>query len=309
MRVPQQVDLPREVPNDLDECAKGFNELLQCLEEYFLKNYDDLSELMEKAHTQNTDHTITDADGDTKVQVEKSADEDKVRVGVAGTETAVFGDGANEPLLELDSSGSREALKIVLGAGIASGYSGVVITSSVDQNRNLLTVSESYADATAVLVGISNDGKGACLRLDQNNTSSTASVFYIYNASTGNSIQDDSGAHLTAAGVWTDASEGELKTNFKEEKVLDKIRRIAVRKYQYKKFRRKGERKEWRGEVFPEWHFSPVAEDFHRVFGLGDGKGISAKSLAGVALQGLKELAEKVERLERRIERLERRLR
>ncbi|RKY38303.1 MAG: hypothetical protein DRP75_04745 [Candidatus Omnitrophota bacterium] len=152
---------------------------------------------------------------------------------------------------------------------------------------------------------MSNDGKGSCLRLDQNNSSATGYTFYINNASSADSIRDDSGAHLTAAGVWTDASEEELKTNFKEERVLDKIRRIAVKKYQYKKFRKDGGKKEWRGEVFPEWHFSPVAEDFHRVFGLGDGKGISAKSLAGIALQGIKELLEKVEKIEQWIKKIE----
>ena len=41
-----------------------------------------------------------------------------------------------------------------------------------------------------------------------------------------------------------------------------------------------------------------MAEDFYKAFGVGDDKGISPKDLAGVALQAIKELNEKVEALE-----------
>jgi hypothetical protein len=39
-----------------------------------------------KRHTQNTDKTLVDADGDTKIQVEESADEDEIRMDVKGVE-------------------------------------------------------------------------------------------------------------------------------------------------------------------------------------------------------------------------------
>jgi hypothetical protein len=45
-----------------------------------------------KRHTQNTDKTLADADADTKVQVEKSADEDKVRIDVKGVEGFLLND-------------------------------------------------------------------------------------------------------------------------------------------------------------------------------------------------------------------------
>lgn len=51
----------------------------------------------------------------------------------------------------------------------------------------------------------------------------------------------------------------------------------------------------------PRKHFTPMAEDFHAMFGLGDGKGISPNDSAGIALQAIKELAKKVEELEARI--------
>ena len=48
-------------------------------------------------------------------------------------------------------------------------------------------------------------------------------------------------------------------------------------------------------------HISPMAEDFYEAFGIGDDKGISPKDLAGVALQAIKELTEKVETLENKL--------
>jgi hypothetical protein len=39
-----------------------------------------------KKHTQNTDKTLVDADNDTKIQVEKTADEDKIHMDVKGVE-------------------------------------------------------------------------------------------------------------------------------------------------------------------------------------------------------------------------------
>lgn len=48
-------------------------------------------------------------------------------------------------------------------------------------------------------------------------------------------------------------------------------------------------------------HFTPMAEDFNRIFQLGDDKGMSPNDVAGVALQAIKELLTKVESLEAKI--------
>jgi hypothetical protein len=45
-----------------------------------------------KRHTQNTDKVIVDADNDTKIQVEKSADEDKIHMDVKGVEAFLLED-------------------------------------------------------------------------------------------------------------------------------------------------------------------------------------------------------------------------
>lgn len=48
-------------------------------------------------HTQNTDTKIMDADGDTQVQVEESADEDIIRLDAGGTEIATIDSGGIKP--------------------------------------------------------------------------------------------------------------------------------------------------------------------------------------------------------------------
>lgn len=48
-------------------------------------------------------------------------------------------------------------------------------------------------------------------------------------------------------------------------------------------------------------HFTPMAEDFNRIFALGDDKGMSPNDVAGIALQAIKELLVKVELLEAKI--------
>ena len=46
----------------------------------------EIADAVNKRHTQNTDHIIKDADGDTSVDTEASADEDKIRFKTAGSE-------------------------------------------------------------------------------------------------------------------------------------------------------------------------------------------------------------------------------
>ena len=50
-----------------------------------------------------------------------------------------------------------------------------------------------------------------------------------------------------------------------------------------------------------EKHFTPMAEDFNELFGLGNDKGMSPNDVAGIALQAIKELSERIELLEAQI--------
>lgn len=53
-----------------------------------------------------------------------------------------------------------------------------------------------------------------------------------------------------------------------------------------------------------EKHFTPMAEEFHQLFGLGNEKGISPNDTAGIALQGVKELIKRVEDLELKLSKI-----
>jgi FtsZ-binding cell division protein ZapB len=125
------------------------------------------------------------------------------------------------------------------------------------------------------------------------------------------------GAHLTAGGVWTNGSSRSFKERFvqyRPAEVLEKIRQLPVEGYFYK--------------GTEEYHITPMAEDFYRLFGTGvreiietDSTGqlvrrpnpdvdkyLAASDVAGVALLGVQALAERVDVLQRQSSALEQRL-
>ena len=79
----------------------------------------------------NTATQLADADGDTKVQVEESSDEDKIRFDIAGTEEMVMdatgiviNDGSNNRDFRIESNGQTHALFVDGGLdNIGIGYS------------------------------------------------------------------------------------------------------------------------------------------------------------------------------------------
>jgi hypothetical protein len=105
-----------------------------------------------------------------------------------------------------------------------------------------------------------------------------------------NPIEHVSGAHLTAGGVWTNASDENLKENFQPvdgEAVLEQLENLNISQWNYK------------SEPAAMRHIGPTAQDFQRVFGVGsDGKSISTIDPAGVALAAIKALSEKSKRID-----------
>lgn len=73
-----------------------------------------------KKHTQNTDKKIIDADADTQIQVEESADEDKVRMDVKGVEAFLLDDAG---ILTLAKNSGARAYGNTDQNNIASGVS------------------------------------------------------------------------------------------------------------------------------------------------------------------------------------------
>jgi len=99
----------------------------------------------------------------------------------------------------------------------------------------------------------------------------------------GNSSSNGNGAYLSTGGVWTNASDRWKKENFQSlenEDILEKIEQLPVTRWNYK--------------GLSEKHIGPMAQDFHRIFGLGtDDKSISTIDPSGIALAGIQELYKK----------------
>jgi hypothetical protein len=101
----------------------------------------------------------------------------------------------------------------------------------------------------------------------------------------GNFIQTQTGAVLTNGGAWTNASDVSLKENFtplSPREVLERLAGLPVTRWNYK------------AEGGSVTHIGPMAQDFHKAFGVGTSdKTISTVDTAGVtiaAIQGLREI-------------------
>jgi FtsZ-binding cell division protein ZapB len=123
----------------------------------------------------------------------------------------------------------------------------------------------------------------------------------------GTNTGNGNGAYLTTGGAWTNGSSRSFKERFvqyRPAEVLEKIRQLPVEGYFYK--------------GTEEYHITPMAEDFSRLFGTGvheiietDSTGqlvrrpnpevdkyLAASDVAGVALLGVQALAERVDMLQ-----------
>jgi Chaperone of endosialidase len=113
-------------------------------------------------------------------------------------------------------------------------------------------------------------------------------------------IHHSSGARLTAGGVWTNASSRSLKTAFEAidpAAVLAKVADLPVQEWRYKV------------EDASTRHIGPVAEDFQRLFGLGDGESIGTVDANGVALAAIQGLVQKMDQKDAEIAELRQELR
>ncbi len=116
-------------------------------------------------------------------------------------------------------------------------------------------------------------------------------------------ITSNTGARLTIAGIWANASDRNLKENFTPvdgEKILEKLRKLDVTQWNFK------------SEDDSIIHIGPIAQDFYELFGLGNGNTtISTVDPNGIALVAIQELSRKTDRidsLEAQVRELQRRL-
>ncbi|MBI3868422.1 MAG: tail fiber domain-containing protein [Verrucomicrobia bacterium] len=138
-----------------------------------------------------------------------------------------------------------------------------------------------------------------------------ARYVYIGPFNAGLTISVWNGARLTDGGVWSNASDRNRKTGFKDvdaRSVLEKLVALPVRQWRYT------------NETAGVKHLGPVAQDFQSAFGLGvDDTSIGTVDADGVALAAIQGLNQKLRdeldrrdvenaELRRRLERLEQRL-
>jgi lysophospholipase L1-like esterase len=103
-------------------------------------------------------------------------------------------------------------------------------------------------------------------------------------------LQMASGAYVTTGGVWTNASDRNLKENFTPvdpADILNKINTLPVTEWDYKT------------EGPAVKHIGPVAQDFYSVFALGNNNtSISTIDPAGVALLGIQALSKQLQNIQ-----------
>ena len=102
-----------------------------------------------------------------------------------------------------------------------------------------------------------------------------------------NPLQMASGAYVSSGGVWTNASDRNLKENFVSvapAAILEKIDALPVTEWNYK------------NEDPSVRHIGPVAQDFYSIFGVGNSStSISTIDPSGIALAGIQALDAKGE--------------
>jgi len=99
----------------------------------------------------------------------------------------------------------------------------------------------------------------------------------------GSSSSNGNGAYLTTGGVWTDISDRSKKENITEldkNSFLEKILQLKISEWKYK-------------GTENEFHIGPMAEDFHKLFEVGDDSSISSMDKTGVLFLGIQALSEK----------------
>ena len=96
----------------------------------------------------------------------------------------------------------------------------------------------------------------------------------------GTTSANGNGAYLTQGGVWTNTSARNKKEDFQQQDknlILQKINQLEITRWKYK-----GTEK--------EYHYGPMADDFHRLFNVDDDSSIADMDKTGVLFLGMQQL-------------------
>lgn len=114
----------------------------------------------------------------------------------------------------------------------------------------------------------------------------------------GTNATNGNGAYLTFGGAWTSTSARSKKENFQhvdKNKILEKIDQLEVTKWKYK-------------GTENEYHYGPMADDFHRLFEVGDDSSIADMDKTGILFLGLQAVIDENRELKIAKENLEKRI-
>ncbi len=244
--------------------------------------------------------------------------------GVSLTTEGNVGVRTSNPMAPLHVTGGAliEQGNLIVGNGGINAFSDG--SFSVGRN-NIIRASHSAALGEGLLLGANETSSGPEVAVGKFNVPSTANNtirFAVGNGVSGartnaltvtaggriglngvanptHSIEHASGAHLTAGGVWVNASDRNLKENIapaSNPDVLQKLAQLPIYTWNYK------------AESPDRKHLGPMAQDFHAAFGLGDdNRSISTVDASGVALAAIRALIEENRQLKARLEAVERR--
>jgi hypothetical protein len=155
------------------------------------------------------------------------------------------------------------------------------------QARNQNSIAIGYGVVTPASNDMISIGNSSNSSVNFSGATNTANAFTV---GTGNG--NGNGAYLTKGGVWTNASDKNLKDGFSKVSSADVLARIMtldVTKWKYKGTN--------------EYHIGPMAQDFFAAFALGtDDKHISSIDPSGVALVAIQELKKENEVLTKRVD-------
>ncbi|NOT52556.1 MAG: hypothetical protein HOP10_14905 [Chitinophagaceae bacterium] len=188
-----------------------------------------------------------------------------------------------------NSTGSgNTALGISAGDAVTTGTFNTFIGRNTDVGVGASGITNASAIGNEATVNASNTmvfGNNSVNKWGFGVNTSAANILEFNNAITT--------ARLTIGGVWTNASDRNLKNNFSElnkKDLLNRIMQLPVTRWSYIK------------ENTMITHIGPMAQDFYQLFKTGgDDKTISSIDPAGVALAGIQQLKTEVDELKAEI--------
>ena len=221
------------------------------------------------------------------------------------------------------SSQAQSASTVAIGNGAnASNTSAIAIGggASITQAQGQYSMAigyRAYASATdAIAIGDYAQAQGtATIVIGNNLYNGNANTVAIGNSSNttiklngatstsyalqvGTSSSNGNGAYLTKGGVWTNASDVNLKESFSfinGNEILQKIAQLNITKWKY--------------IGTDEYHIGQMAQDFYALFNVGnDDKRISTIDPSGIALVGIQALNEKIDLQQKMIDELTKKL-